>query len=561
MTDSHRMETSTATAVATVELGLKVTNRHGMALRTDVQRPRDQGPGPAILLRTPYGTGSVGLLLLGRKLVSLGWAAVFQNVRGRYGSDGDFDPFVHEAEDGEDTLRWLAGRPWFDGRVLTLGISYSTYTAAVLRRANTVARLIGAVAVVPMLNPRDHFYEGDAFRFHWALGWAQLIAGSRQRPLDLQAMVEHRRQPPKDLPTLLGFPEQPWRQWLIPEADAPYWRDHDAFATSEDYGKDDDSDGETAVPVPTLVMGGAYDFSLPSTLDLHRRLVARGESAGLVIGPWEHNEVFECLLRGLTAKTSPTGDPLAQRFLDFLQTHHEPQDSPVTLWRQGSWINTSELESPDSPVESLHLGIDLDLNPLNGTTARGETLSWSVPVDGPTATDGGRLWTAPGWSRGGPWTRFAGEGEPENPWLTGPSLAQDLRVRGSCRLHLRVHPSSGVAAADHRQVDYCARLFDLDPQGHAVWLADAIRRLPAGTDATAELSFGFLCHVFARGHRVALELSGELFPVFNSPSGPRGRLISRSSSRLDLTLDPDDPQSHNQAQHKYKRDDSNEVQP
>src|SRR6185295_16987563 len=55
------------------------------------------------------------------------------DVRGRHGSDGEWYFLgAHEAPDGFDTLAWIASRPWSDGRVGTLGLSYSTATQQAL---------------------------------------------------------------------------------------------------------------------------------------------------------------------------------------------------------------------------------------------------------------------------------------------------------------------------------------------------------------------------------------------------------------------------------------------
>ena len=56
--------------------------------------------------------------------VARGYAVVVQDVRGRYGSDGEFVPYRHEGKDGYDTIEWAAAQPWSDGQVGTFGLSY-----------------------------------------------------------------------------------------------------------------------------------------------------------------------------------------------------------------------------------------------------------------------------------------------------------------------------------------------------------------------------------------------------------------------------------------------------
>ena len=81
-----------------------------------------------ILLRGPYGRSRGGQS--GRQVVRQRWAyhVVFQSCRGTFGSGGTFEPMVREVDDGHDTVEWLRGQPWFDGRLATLGLSYLGFT-------------------------------------------------------------------------------------------------------------------------------------------------------------------------------------------------------------------------------------------------------------------------------------------------------------------------------------------------------------------------------------------------------------------------------------------------
>lgn len=77
---------------------------------------------PVILLRTPYGRRQVGIL--GRLFAERGYQVVIQSYRGTFGSGGEFVPFRNEEADGRATLSWIAGQPWFDGKLATFGPSY-----------------------------------------------------------------------------------------------------------------------------------------------------------------------------------------------------------------------------------------------------------------------------------------------------------------------------------------------------------------------------------------------------------------------------------------------------
>src|SRR5204863_8889703 len=61
-----------------------------------------------------------------------GYAIAYQDCRGRYRSEGQFTKYLSEAEDGFDTLAWLAEQPWCNGRIATMGLSYSAHTQMAL---------------------------------------------------------------------------------------------------------------------------------------------------------------------------------------------------------------------------------------------------------------------------------------------------------------------------------------------------------------------------------------------------------------------------------------------
>jgi putative CocE/NonD family hydrolase len=57
-----------------------------------------------------------------------GFTVVVQDTRGRWASDGDGYPFVHEQHDGYDTVVWCTEQQWSTGRVGMYGASYVGYT-------------------------------------------------------------------------------------------------------------------------------------------------------------------------------------------------------------------------------------------------------------------------------------------------------------------------------------------------------------------------------------------------------------------------------------------------
>ena len=110
----------------TVEKDVPVAMRDGTVLRTDVYRQAGDGRFPVLLQRTPYNKDLTGLAPIQTdafRAVRRGYAVVIQDCRGRYRSDGDFNPFLQEINDGYDAVEWCGAQPWSDGNVGMYGKS------------------------------------------------------------------------------------------------------------------------------------------------------------------------------------------------------------------------------------------------------------------------------------------------------------------------------------------------------------------------------------------------------------------------------------------------------
>src|SRR5438445_1801249 len=108
-----------------MERNIECTLRDGVVLRADVFRPDDDDPHPALLQRTPYDKTFISSFSIDPfRMAEAGYTVVVQDVRGRFASDGVFEPYRHEGEDGYDTVQWVAEQPWCDGQVGMCGISY-----------------------------------------------------------------------------------------------------------------------------------------------------------------------------------------------------------------------------------------------------------------------------------------------------------------------------------------------------------------------------------------------------------------------------------------------------
>lgn len=160
--------------------------RDGKQLFTTIYSPNDQGkPYPIILRRTPYscspyGAGTFSTNFQNMHLARAGYIFVFQDVRGRYMSEGEFvdvRPFIpasdpspkgkkqaDESSDTYDTVDWLLKNASNNnGQVGVMGISYPGFYA-------TMAILAGhpAIKAVSPQAPVTDWFVGDDFHHNGA---------------------------------------------------------------------------------------------------------------------------------------------------------------------------------------------------------------------------------------------------------------------------------------------------------------------------------------------------------------------------------------------------------
>src|SRR5947207_98507 len=171
-----------------------VAMRDGTRLNTFVFLPADGGPRfPVILHRTRYGIAAAdapdkfdctkawlpnpaepmrGSILRGWKaIVAQGYAAVYQDCRGRHGSGGEDRVYADDAADGYDTLDWIAQQPWSNQRVGMSGSSAgatTTFAAASTRHPSLRAFFAqaGASSIYD-----DVVYEGQSIEMERLWLW------------------------------------------------------------------------------------------------------------------------------------------------------------------------------------------------------------------------------------------------------------------------------------------------------------------------------------------------------------------------------------------------------
>ena len=167
---------------AKFEPNIPLMLRDGTITYVDVCRPDAAGRFPALLQRTPYDrstpasrTGPLDAI----RAAMRGFATVLQDVRGRYSSDGEFYPFLNEINDGYDSVEWVAGQPWCNGKVGMYGSSYVGATQWLAAKAKPPS----LAGIAPGVTASDYHegwaWRGGAFELGFNLAWTLgVVAGN-----------------------------------------------------------------------------------------------------------------------------------------------------------------------------------------------------------------------------------------------------------------------------------------------------------------------------------------------------------------------------------------------
>ncbi len=148
----------------------------GTLLATDVYRQRgDTIPRPVILLRTPYNKGNLATNKGVLDLVKAGYAVVYQDMRGRYQSEGKFIPFIDDRFDGAKTVAWIKNQSWCNGNIASTGASAGTVNQYCYADEPSGALKFQTLSIgAPELY--DHMiFQGGAFRKAMLESWVYTI--------------------------------------------------------------------------------------------------------------------------------------------------------------------------------------------------------------------------------------------------------------------------------------------------------------------------------------------------------------------------------------------------
>ena len=537
-----------------------VPMRDGARLNTFVFLPESRGSRfPVILHRTPYGIAAAGArdkfdhtdawlpsaaepmrgsILRGWKdIVARGYAAVYQDCRGRHGSEGEDRVYADDAADGHDTLDWIVGQDWCNRAIGMSGSSAgATTTFAAASTRHPSLRAFFAQAGGSSIYD-DVIYEGhgiemerlwlwvaknipglsgshrEAVLARFNIGAAELeraaaSAAQRYNRLDA-ARLEN---PPfvnspdwLRLP-LTGYPDfatwQPFLDEIITHPGA------DAFRAQHNFRR--------TIDIPGFHVTSWFDIFQTSVIAAFNDIQARTGTQKLWIGPNEHYFVY--------ASNFWARDPYFEWFDYWLKGQrsaliNEPAvfysprawvENPAT-YLPNDWVHAERWPPPGTSPQRLYLCGD---GSLAADCRGGAARTFRYDPRHPIPTLGGRNMLIDA----GPRDQRPAQRLPDYGLIyLGEALDADLTIAGAARVTLHVE-------ADCPDTDFVVKLIEVTPDGRALLLMDGVMRamyrdpsagpqpMVAGQVYGMTIALGDIHHTFRAGSRIEIDVTSSNFP-------------------------------------------------
>jgi putative CocE/NonD family hydrolase len=491
---------------------LRVPMRDGVTLSTNVFLPKEAGPFPVILFRTPYDAG------VPKKTddwTDRGYAVVFQDVRGRFRSGGEDRPWTAEIEDAWDTLNWMVKQPWCNGRVGMYGGSYVGYTQVAAARSGHPALKV----ITPALIGADLYhtsYWGGVLRHTRQSRW--LLRGPAD--LDQQALEQH-----LPLATLDQFVRGRkiayWHETLAHPAYDAFWKSR---ALSNDLEK---------IQAPAFLRTGWFDLFVCDAFELYKSFREQAGSkqarqhTRMVVGPWPHdiNHTSFCDVDFGTDGKVPDLFEQEKTYLDRFLKDDAPQapaPAPLRLYIMGANEWRDEYEWPLARTQWTRFFL---AGEGKANTAAGDGRLAAAPSGTPDRFDYDPAHPVP--TQGGAWCfvhiglKDQREIEKRRDVLvyTSDPLSEPMEVTGPVSAELYVSSSA-------RDTDFTVKLVDVAPDGRALGVTDGIVRaryrnqvpegelLEPGKVYRMTIACPPTAYLFKAGHRLRVQISSSNFPVF-----------------------------------------------
>ena len=549
-----------------VDHNVSVKMRDGVILRGDIFRPDAEGKFPALLQRTPYRRSSWGFDIdFAQRAASQGYVVFLQDVRGRYTSDGDWAPFVHESEDGYDTIEWLAAQPYSNGKVGMFGGSYVGATQMLAAISNP-PHLAGICPVVTASNYHDGWtYQGGAFEQWFDESWTSGLAQDT-----LLRKIEQNPSSPEDVNALplTTYPilklDPPTRTDTSSTAIAPYFLDWLAHPNYDDYWKRVSIEDHFAdIHVPALHIAAWYDIFLGGSLRNYIGIKSKGGSEEA-----RKNQRLIVIIGGHAGGGRKIGvvdfGPEAEKFsenevmlrwYDFLFKGVQNEfatGKPVKIFVMGSnqWREEDDWPLGRAKTTKYFLHSQGSANSVLGNGSLNTSAPAKEPADTftydpakPVPTVGGPLCCDANHLAAGPRDQQSVEQRTDVLVYSTPPMERDLEITGPVRLEF-------FASSSAVDTDFTAKLVDVYPDGTAINLTEGILRakyrdsqvsptpLVPGKVYPLAIDLWATSNVFKAGHRIRLEVSSSNFPRFDrnlntgEPAATSNKWVSATNTIL-----------------------------
>lgn len=569
----------------TVQLiaNVMVPMRDGVHLATDIYLPAgaDNNAVPVLLERTPYDKGGTNHAdfsvadpvprskpTIAADFAAHGYAFVLQDCRGRYGSEGVFRKYMSEAEDGADTVAWIMRQPWCNGRIGTLGLSYSAHVQAALATLDPP----GLAAMFLDSGGFSSAYhsgirQGGAYELKqltWARKHALLAPETLADPARRAALEA------ADIREWIGV--EKWRAGHSPIDAAPEYEDFILEQWAEDRFTDFWRQRgiyargwyDEFADVPMVHMSSWYDPYALTAVENFVGLSARKRGpVKLILGPWTHGKRSLTYAGDVDFGPQSTLDHLFGDYVGLRRRwfdHHlkrDPAPDPLPaavhfftmgggsgrrlpsgrIDHGGRWRTADTWPVPAMRMTPLHLRPDGSLGQTAPTTE--ERRSFRHDPLHPVPTIGGAI------ASGAPVMEAGGFDQREGPDFFGsrapyPALAErdDVLVFETPPLDADIE-LTGQAVADlfvsstAVDTDVMIKIVDVYPPsadypgGYALNIAHGLLRMrfrdsfetpevmEAGKVYRVEIQSFPMSNRFAKGHRIRLEIAGSNFPHFD----------------------------------------------
>ena len=595
-----------------------VAMRDGIRLATDIYRPAENGkplpgPFPVILERTPYGKTVVSRSELSLKdpvaksraevaafFVARGYIVIYQDCRGRYGSEGAFVKYLSDGNDGYDTCAWIVKQPWCNGKIGTMGLSYAAHTQAALACA-------GAPGIAAMFLDsggfanayQDGIRQGGAFELK-QVTWGYMAALESpdvvNNPARLAAL--------KAIDIKAWFSKMPWARGRSPLTPAPEYEryvfdqwEHGTFdAFWKQLGIYAQGFTDRFSDAPMTFLSAWYDPYPRSATDNYKALSRTKKGpVRLILGPWTHGDRsrtyagdvdfgpaatldnnlapdfltlrlnwFDCWLKD--APNGVASGPAVQLFVTGGGSGRK--NAAGRMDHGGRWRAEKDWPIPDAKNTPFYLHARGALSPaLPAAKSAHQALTSSIrPIlCRPSAARSRRANPV---MRGGAYDqregpRFFGSREPYRPLSARPDvlvfetapLGEDVEVTGAIEAKLWI-------SSDRPDTDFTIKLIDVYPpnedypDGFAMNVTDGILRaryrnsfekpemLKPGEIAAVTVAAFPTSNLFKRGHKIRLDISSSNFPHFDvnpNTGAPEGKGETRAIARNTIHLDAAHP--------------------